>query len=160
MKITYGPDTLDTSTLLTPEDVLTFAQNIKGQSVSLFPTAKERPRRKGDILFDKCTDKEIALRNLVWVMEAEYNKIAEKLFPVAVSNLMALAKQSGQESIVALPPVDTEEYAEFQKLAYIKGLLTQYTSFLIQARIGFGLSLSVTNNGQIHVLQDLRELHS
>ena len=158
MNIKYGEDELDLDTIHSPDDILAFISNIKGQAVSVFLKEKEYPPSDNEILFDECTDKEKALRNLHFELNKEYHALKKRLFPSSTANLILMAKQTGQKDMLNIPAVDTEEDGNLQKLAYARELVHVYVSMLMQARVGFGLSLSVSNNGQIHVLRDLREL--
>lgn len=160
MKITYGTSVLDLDTINSPDDAVLFAQTIEGQKDCLFAKKKEKPVDKENLLFDECTEKETALRNLSYTLEQEHLRIKNEMFPASVGNLIYLAKQNGNADMVNIPAVNTEDYANLQKIAYLKRFVDDYVMFLVQARVGFGLSLSIGNNGHIYALKDLRELHS
>lgn len=157
MKLTFGTDTLDIEATESPSDILSFVQSITGQKKSTLVGRDYKPT-KDYILFDECTEKETALRNLVFALEIEQAKLNKKVFPPAVSNMLVMARQTGDEKLINIPPVSTEEFRLLQKITFFKLLVSQYTSLLIQSRVGFGLSLLVTNNGQIYTLQDTRKL--
>lgn len=157
MKIKYGTDTVDLEPLEAPDDVLEFARTIPGQKHSVIKGQDYKPNTDY-ILFDECTEKETALRNLLYVLEQQQNSLSEKIFPPSMAKVLAVAKQAGQEDMVKLPAIDFEDFRNLQKIVFTKTLISQYVTFLLQARVGFGLALLVTNSGQIYTLKDTRKL--
>lgn len=160
MIVKFGTDSVDLDSINSLDDLHKWLDNLPGQDKSVLSDKPERSVRKDEIVFDECTGKEIAIRNLSYALSKEYKTLKEKVFPASVTNLVLLANQQGNADMVSIPAVNTEDYATLQKLSYFGAYLDQYMALLIQSRVGFGLNLSLRNDGRIYCLTDLRKLHS
>lgn len=157
MIVTVGDNKLDLDNIYGPADIIKFADEMIGVPS---PTGKNEGARNSEIIFDEVTQREQAIKNLIIALDGEYVKLRKKLFPSSTTSVVAAARAAGKPDLVNLPAIDFEEYATMQKLNYCCNLLQHYIAFLVQARIGFGLSARITDGGKVYVLEDLRELYS
>lgn len=157
MLIKYGEHSLDLDTIHGPSDLMDFINSIQPQDKCYGYDRTTKPK-DNELLFDECTSKEMALRNLTHSLALEEVAMKKRLLPREACDLYRL-KQRTTVGEITLPPVEYEDYLNVQKVSYIKAFVESYLSMLIQSRIGFGLHARVDEEGKIYILRDLRDLY-
>lgn len=152
-------NSVDLTTINTFSDVNTMIESLTSEEV-LWSANQGQVLQDYEVRWDQLTGHEIALINLTATIGDEYRKLERKVIP-SPSEIQAMRKlmNNGRLTKEALPPVDSVEYENLQKLGYLRTFLEGYCSLVIQCRVGFGVNLRVLSNGDLAALKDLRNIY-
>ncbi len=158
MRLKFAEAVIDLSVIDTPAQLIEYLDKVEGQKTSLMPKEKTKGLAKYEF-FDELLPREVALMNLFIALKDARDNLREKLFPQEVFKAYQMVAAMKQEANYILPSVSSEKFEMLTKLTIFTMLVHSYTDMLIYARLGYGLALRIGNDGKIHALKDLRELH-